>query len=135
MTSLGLALVALVLLSGCDTSIPYPNVSPKPTPGPVGLAVAAATVDPSACPSVRVEGGLIEDAETGLGLLEQSGRRIHIIWPPGYTTGPSIGGTNLFSAPGVLFARSGEILRIGGIVAAGDGWFRACGEIVKLPFD
>ncbi|HUG30039.1 MAG TPA: hypothetical protein VMQ65_05970 [Candidatus Limnocylindria bacterium] len=135
MIRVGLALVALILVGGCDTSVPFPNVSPKQTAGPVELVVAEATVDPSTCPSAPVEGTLIEDPETGLGLLERSGRQIHVIWPPGYTAGPSIGGTNLFRAPGMLLARSGEILRIGGLVAAGDGRLRACGEIEKVPFE
>ena len=128
------AILIVLFLAACTNLAPTPNVSPKRTAGSVGLAVADATVDPATCPSARVEGTLVEDAETGLGLLEPSGRQWHIVWPSGYSAGPSIGGTNLFGASGDLLARSGENLRIGGVVPAGNLRWMACGEIVKVPF-
>jgi hypothetical protein len=133
--SLAFAVLATVGAAGCRPIDPSPNASPKPTAGSVGLVVAQATVDPSACPPAEVEGTLIEDPDTGLGLLQKSGIQLHVVWPAGYSAGPSVGGSNLFDDKGSVLARSGENLRVRGFVVVGSDRIQACGPISKVSFN
>ena len=130
--------LVITLMAGCNfvfPPTPEPIVSMAPTPDIGELAVAAATVDPASCPDSPIEGALSEDPDTGLGILQPNGIQRNIVWPPGYRSGSSIGGSNLFDGAGVIVARSGDNIRISGFVLADGGRLRACGSIEKVPFN
>ena len=109
-----------------------PSLNPKPTPGPIPLDVAAATVDPTDCPETSLIGFLVTDQVTGLGIAVGNGRQIHVVWPPGYSAAPSIAGGILVGPDGNAIAHTGEQLRIEGVVAGQNGLMRACGEITQF---
>ncbi len=128
---LTIVLALLALLAGGCRSDAGTVVSPDPTPGPVTLRVAEAPVDPATCPTTTLEGQLVENQATGLGIIEASGVAHPIIWPHGYSGLPSIGGAILYDASGQLVAYTGEIVRIHGVLPAANGGLFACGPVTK----
>ena len=130
---LRIGLVAL-LLCGCGPNIASPKIgqeSPSglPTSRAPTLRVAASPIPSSACMNTSMSGYLTENLNSGLGLVDDLGRPTAITWPPGYTASGSIGGSLLKDDVGDVVARTGDVIRLDGVLEDGHGGLLACGRI------
>jgi hypothetical protein len=115
-----IVLVIAVLAAACGPSQPQAQVIPiatqaPPPPGEVACAMAL------------LEGTLVLDVRTGLGVMAPDGPVIPVLWPNGWralATSP----VSLVDADGKVIAHLGDHLSMAGGVGNDDRWL-AC------PFD
>ena len=132
----GTVLVLGIQAAACGTSAASPTQLPAlvatdpgiATPGSRALRVAASPVAPSECTGNTASGFLTENDESGLGLVDESGVRTAVTWPPGFSAAPSIGGVLLKDDSGKIVARTGEIVTLIGVLADVRGLL-ACGRV------
>ncbi len=120
----GVALVAAVALGlvACDayTIGPVPTIQLR-TSEPVGRG------SPLACMTALIEGVLVREERSGIGLVTDDGTRYAVIWPPGFVgvTGDPAFVTN---ASGQRIAKVGDRVSLGGGEVAPATW-QTCGDL------
>ena len=112
-------------LLGCDayTALPVPTIELR-TSVPVGRG------SPQACMAARLEGVLVREERSGIGLVTDDGTRYAVIWPPGFIgiTGDPAFVTN---ATGQRIAKVGDRVAITGGEAAPGTW-ETCGDLTII---
>lgn len=103
-----LALAALVL-AACGT--------------PAGLRTQPAAI--SACMDALATGTLVSSSLSGLAIRDPEGTVQEVEWPFEYTARREMTGLALIDSAGVLVAREGQVIQMGGGTGA-DGVFHAC---------
>lgn len=124
-----LAVVAAVSLVACGGAGPTGSAGPAPialrTQQPVGSET------PPGCPAALIEGVLVADAESGVALRDTEGLIEIVIWPHGYSgrVGDPVA---VVDADGIVVARVGDRVRIGGGEIGPDRSWMACGGITVV---
>ena len=101
--------------------------------GSVTLKTGSLSKDPgmAECYTSGTSGELVTDTAAGTAIIEaQSGRRIVVTWPPGWTGRSSAGGVEVVNAQGQVKARTGEFVRLMGGYWT-DGTFLTCGPVTE----
>jgi hypothetical protein len=116
---LALALVA------CDayTIGPVPTIELR-TSEPVGRG------SPLACMTALIEGVLVREEASGIGLVTDDGIRYAVIWPPGFA---GVTGTPPFvtNENGQRIAKVGDRVSLGGGEVAPETW-QTCGDLTVI---
>lgn len=124
MSSRSLLILALVL-SACAGPFGA-DATPLPSDRP------GATRTPEACPGALLEGELLRDDDSGFLVRHAEGFVTPILWPEGYTVRD--GETReLLDPSGVVVAREGDFVALGGGFTAGDTAFIVCGPFRVNP--
>lgn len=131
---LSLAL-AVLLLSACAGS-PSPSAAASDTPPSRVIALRTqapqAGATPAACPAALIEGALVRDAQSGVGLRDAQGRIRVLIWPNGYSARDDGGRLAVLDGSGNLVAHEGDRISIGGGEIDARGTWLACGGTTVL---
>lgn len=91
--------------------------------GVVGCVGPFATPSPDACPAALLEGELLADDAGGLMVRHAEGFVMSVVWPDGY----AVRGGELLDPAGVVVAREGDVVSLGGGMNAADTAFVVCG--------
>jgi hypothetical protein len=122
-----LVLATVFTVVGCSfTPEPQPAVvliPVSPQPPPAGVA---------ACMDALASGELVADARWGVALGQVDGPTIQVMWPAGYSARQMAGMIELLDERGVVVARVGDAVTIGGGFGAGNAWW-ACGAPNRGP--
>jgi hypothetical protein len=129
---LSLALMTLALLSACAAG-PSTSVPPigTPPPGVIALRTQAAET-PAACPAALIEGVLVRDARSGVGLRDTQGLVRDVLWPNGYSARDEGGRLAVIDGSGKLVAHEGDRVSIGGGEIDANGTWVGCGGTTVL---
>ena len=98
--------VLAVALAGCTVSL---RTAPGPPPGPNAV-----------CNAALISGVLIQEAESGLGLLDGAGNVRGVVWPFGYSAGREFLRVVLIDRDGQTVAREGDRVEMTGGYGNGD---------------
>ncbi len=113
--------LALGLL-GCDayTALPVPTIELR-TSVPVGRG------SPLACMTALLEGVLVREERSGIGIVTDDGTRYAVLWPPGFV---GITGNPAFvtNTTGQRIAKVGDRVTLGGGEVAPGTW-ETCGDL------
>jgi hypothetical protein len=123
-----LGLVTLIVaLAACTSLTPTP---PPDLPGtfPIATLEPEGTQTPVGCPAALIEGLLVANEATGLGLQGPDVGAVEVLWPFGYRgqTGPPVA---LIDDQGQVVAVVGQRISIGGGAVGPHGEWLACGGI------
>ena len=116
--SLSAATLTVVLLAGCGA--------------PTGLRTQPAPI--SACMDALATGTLVSSSLSGLAIKAPDGTVVEVEWPFEYTARRDVTGLALIDSAGVLVAREGQVIQMGGGTGA-DNVFHACPGSVTLAED
>ena len=112
----GLAVLALALfLFGQGTPVKVLTGTVDNRPGNLGCYLSADT------------GELVTDPISGVALIEQSGRRVAVTWPPGWTGRQSGSEVEVLTPSGGVHMRTGTRVHLLGGFTWVDGSFLTCG--------
>ena len=114
--------------SALATDTPSPIAIPTQEPPTAGT--------PGPCPAALTEGRLVADSVQGIALIEGDDTRRPVIWPYGYFARATSRGLEVVDSEGVVVAREGDRVEIGGGETGPNGDTRpwlVCGEVVVLP--
>jgi len=132
---LSLALLAMVLLSACAAS-PSPSAAPTGTPQPGVIALRTQAPQPgetpAACPAALIEGVLVRDAQSSVGLRDAQGLIRQVIWPNGYFARDDGGRLSVRDGSGNVVAHEGDRVSIGGGEIDANGTWLGCGGTTVL---
>jgi hypothetical protein len=78
------------------------------------------------CPLMAILGVMVRDPTYGLGLRNEAGRTVGVIWPFGYSARRDEVGTILFNPRGQALAREGDSVRMAGWIDSGDHVAHPC---------
>ena len=123
----GAVLVAGLALGlvACDayTALPVPTIELR-TSEPVGRG------SPLACMAALIEGVLVREERSGIGLVTDDGTRYAVVWPPGFVgiTGDPAFVTN---ATGQRIAKVGDRVSLTGGEVAPQTW-ETCGDLTII---
>ncbi len=132
---LSLALLTVVLLSACAAG---PSASAAhigtPPPGVIALRTQAPEPGetPAGCPAALIEGVLVRDAQSGVGLRDAQGLVRGVIWPNGYSARDDGGRLAVLDGSGNLVAHEGDRVSIGGGEIDTIGTWLGCGGTTVL---
>ena len=96
---------------------------------PVSLRTQQAPI--SACMDALATGTLISSSLSGLAIKAPDGTVVEVEWPFQYTARRDVTGVALIDGAGVLVAREGQVIQMGGGTGA-DNVFHACPGSVTL---
>lgn len=116
----GLGLLTLTcILATCGTPVALKTGTLYPDE-PSGMVV---------CYTSGVSGQLVADDAAGTAIIDSSGHRYAITWPPGYAGRSRLGEVDVVRSWGlVVVARTGSFVNMSGGFWT-DGSFLACGEV------
>ena len=86
---------------------------------------------PPPCAAALIEGQLVADAESGLGVIGPDGP-LHVLWPNGYYARQVADEIVLVDPEGHDVGRVGDSVRLGGGQWGRDGW-RVCELVERVP--
>jgi hypothetical protein len=86
----------------------------------------------AACMAALIEGMLVRDAPSGLALRDPQGLLRQVVWSNGYSAHNDAGRLVLLDASGVVVAREGDRVSIGGGEIDSNGTWLACGGTTVL---
>ena len=95
---------------------------------PVGLRTQPAPI--SACMDALATGTLVSSALSGLAIKAPDGTVVEVEWPFEYTARRDVTGLALVDSAGMLVAREGQVIQMGGGTGA-DNVFHACPGSIK----
>ncbi len=102
-----------------------------PTSGPRWMEGPGATAQ--ACPAALLEGKIVEDRVLGLAVAAQGGTLVPVVWPFGYAGQVGPDGVALVDLAGMVIARSGDLVFVGGgeapVGSRPLGTWIACGPV------
>jgi hypothetical protein len=126
LTMLGLV-VLVAVLGACTTFAPTPTPDLAGT-FPVATLEPEGSETPAGCPAAVIEGTLVANEATGLGLQGPDVGAVQVLWPFGYRgqTGPPVA---LIDDQGQVVAVVGQRISIGGGAVGPHGEWLACGGI------
>lgn len=128
--SIALIVFAAAAMASCS---PAPTGTPSPS-NPVATAFSIRTPaqEPQACMEALMQGRLVRQAQTGLGIGDQSGLVYPVEWPFRFTARLEGARVVLVDNRGAVVAREGDQISVGGGMGPGPGpnavWF-ACGPV------
>lgn len=126
-----LAVVMAAFMAACAGPSPSPSPTSTETT-PVGV-VALLTQEPQpagtaqACMAALIEGTLVRQAQSGVGLRDPQGLVRQVIWPNGYLARDDAGRLVVLDASGSVVAHEGDRVSIGGGEIDAQGTWLACG--------
>jgi len=120
-------IILIVVLAACTSLAPTPTPDP-PGAFPVATLRPEGAMTPAGCPAALIEGTLVENDATGLGLQGPDVGAVAVVWPFGYRgqAGPPVA---LIDDQGQVVAIVGQRLSIGGGAVGPNGEWLACGGI------
>lgn len=124
-------LVAASLLAGAVVAC---QSGGGPVTGPVTapVAIKTAPVIAQACMDALLGGRLVVNNQSGLGVASADGQVTAVEWPFGYTARSSLGTIELVNETGLVVARVGDEVQVGG--GFGNQFWHACGGVsVVVP--
>ena len=118
-----LAALAAAVIAGCAAT--------APTDRPAD-AIEIRTQDAPAteCMAALLQGTLVPDPSSGVGVRDDSGFVWQIIWPFGYSARSAGGRFSVSDATGAVIAHEGNLVGVGGGEAEISGTWLGCGGIV-----
>ena len=120
---------AMLLLAVATISAAAACAEPASSFDRVGVSVQDGPPGGSACPDTSIEGVLVRDEPTGIGVAVGTGDQVRtVVWPPGYGAARTPSGLVLLDEHDQVLARVGDRVRVGGWDQEG-GWF-ACRPVV-----
>jgi hypothetical protein len=95
----------------------------------VRTAESPAPGTPAACATALLQGTLVSNAAFGVALQDAEGHVHKIVWPFGYSARATSAGVVVLNDRGLVVAREGDRVGLGGGEIGNDGTWLACSGI------
>ena len=113
--SLSLLTLTVLVLAACSTQ----------------LRTAAAPV--SHCDDALISGRLVAEAQSGLAVIDSTGKITPVLWPFGYSARRGLSTIELVDEGGKAVAKEGDFVEISGGFAADETWAACAGSVTVVP--
>jgi hypothetical protein len=125
------ALLLAVTMAAAIVACGEAPVDKQASPTVIPIATQPRAEGEIACMTALLEGTLVQDARTGLGVAGRDGPVVPVIWPNGWVAIDGVPVT-LVAADGRVVARVGDRIALGGgMVPPGETWL-TCPTDIKV---